>query len=107
MIAPVSKPGEGVDWTPTRSEPLPIPVTCDFHSWMKAYWLILEHPYAAITDEHGRFRIPGLPSGRHEFRVWHERVGWIERKYEVMVIEGKTIPLKPLSVKGSRFTSDE
>lgn len=59
------------------AERLPILVNCDIHSWMKAYWLVLDHPYAAVTDKDGKFKIDNLPAGEHEFRVWHERKGWL------------------------------
>jgi hypothetical protein len=59
------------------SERLPVLVNCDIHSWMKAYWLVLDHPYAAVTDKDGKFTIDKLPAGDLEFRVWHERKGWV------------------------------
>ena len=49
-----------------------IPVKCDVHPWMKAWIAVFEHPYVAVTDEEGRYRIPGLPAGRYELTVWHE-----------------------------------
>lgn len=68
---------EGFEIQAKTSERLPSKVQCDIHNWMSAWWLILDHPYAAVTDEEGRFTIEKLPAGEHEFRVWHERSGWI------------------------------
>ena len=31
--------------------------------WMSAWWLILDHPYFAVTDERGAFAIPDVPAG--------------------------------------------
>ncbi|HUG94462.1 MAG TPA: hypothetical protein VML55_26765 [Planctomycetaceae bacterium] len=59
--------------THTVAESLPTEVKCDFHPHMRAFWLILDHPYAAVTDENGEFTIDKLPAGDHEFRVWQER----------------------------------
>jgi hypothetical protein len=42
---------------------------------MRGWLLIVDHPYAAVTDEDGRFEIPQLPAGEHRFRLWHERPG--------------------------------
>ncbi|MEZ6124929.1 MAG: carboxypeptidase regulatory-like domain-containing protein [Planctomycetaceae bacterium] len=69
----------------------PFSVTCDFHAWMKAYHLPLDHPFGAVTDKDGRFEIPGLPPGKHEFAVWHESAdgNYIERKLVVDVPAGK------------------
>ena len=68
---------------------LPMQVKCDIHPWMKAYWLVLDHPYAAITDKEGNFTIEKLPVGEHTFRIWHERAGWVIRSYKVDVKPGE------------------
>lgn len=88
---------------PTTRELLPFPIACDFHPWMKGHWLVLDHPYAAKTDSQGRFRISGLPAGKHKLRLWHERVGYIERDYEIEVIDGEVTELKPVTVELERF----
>ena len=52
---------------------LPVPVTCGFHRWMKAFVFAREDPYVAVTDRYGWFQIPNLPAGEDiEFQVWHE-----------------------------------
>lgn len=78
--------GEKVDYK--LSETLPSKVNCDFHPWMMSYWLILDHPYAAVTDKEGKFTIPNLPVGEHEFRVWQEQTGYINRKFVITVKPG-------------------
>ena len=93
----------------SSSERQPIPVKCNIHPWMTANWLILDHPYAAKTDEHGNFKIEKLPAGEHQFRVWHERVGYIniDKAYSVtknrkdsltIKIGGGETALKPIEV---------
>ncbi|HVW02701.1 MAG TPA: carboxypeptidase regulatory-like domain-containing protein, partial [Planctomycetaceae bacterium] len=67
------------------SERIPMQVKDDFHPWMSAYWLVLDHPFAAITDEQGRFQIDGLPPGEYSFKVWHERSSYLERNLQVRV----------------------
>lgn len=59
------------------AERLPVPITCDIHNWMKAHWLILDHPYSAVTNEKGEFEIKHVPAGEHEFRIWHENPGYL------------------------------
>ena len=59
---------------------LPMQVKCDIHAWMKAYWLVLDHPYMAITDKNGKFNIEKIPEGEHEFIVWHERIGYLDTR---------------------------
>lgn len=69
----------------------PFAVTCDFHSWMKAYHLPLDHPYGAVTDENGRFEIKDVPAGTHDFVVWHESANgnFVERKLKVTIKPGQ------------------
>ena len=64
---------KSVQYTLKRTEDRPFRVNCDIHSWMDAYLLPTDHPFAAITDADGNFSIPDLPAGDHEFRIWHER----------------------------------
>ena len=64
--------------------PLPGPgllkVVCDVgHTWQEAYILVSDHPYFAVTDEDGAFRIEGVPPGRYRVKAWHEVLGTLER----------------------------
>jgi hypothetical protein len=47
-------------------------VTCDSHTHMGAYLLVLEHPYFAVTDENGAFVLADVPPGKYKLVVWHE-----------------------------------
>ena len=42
--------------------------------WMRGYLLATPHPYAAHTDEQGRFRLERVPAGEYEIVVW--RPNW-------------------------------
>ena len=96
LIAPNDR--EGIPVTVTQAENLPMPVKCDIHPWMRANWLIVDHPYAVITDAEGRFTMENVPAGELEFRVWHERAGYIDRKFKVKVESGKTTEIPPVKV---------
>lgn len=72
-----------------KPEIVPVPVSADCHAWVKAYILPLNHPFADVTDKNGNFTIHGLPPGTYEFKVWHERVGWLEKSLSVEVVEDK------------------
>ncbi len=71
-----------------QKEKFPIKVTCDIHPWMEAYWVVLDHPYVAITNEKGEFEIADLPVGEHEIKVWQEKIGWVVQTKMVIVKEG-------------------
>ncbi|HCS51266.1 MAG TPA: hypothetical protein DIW81_06685 [Planctomycetaceae bacterium] len=82
----------------SEAEPLPMQVTCDIHPWMRAYWFVVDHPYAVVTDAEGNFTIENLPEGEHDFRIWHERVGYIERGLEIEVKDGKVTDVGTIKV---------
>ena len=86
----------------TLAEKLPSKVGCDIHPWMIAYWVILDHPYAAITDAQGQFEIPNLPTGSHELIVWQESAGYLEKKYTVKIKDGENVE-KPLKVTSKQI----
>lgn len=73
-----------------KSEAQPLSVKCDYHTWMTAYHLPLDHPFAAVTDADGGFTITDLPAGKHTFVVWHEAVdgNFVERKLVVDIQPG-------------------
>jgi hypothetical protein len=55
----------------------PVTITCNIHSWMRAYGFILDHPYWAITDKDGNFTINNAPVGVPLQVVgWHEGAGF-------------------------------
>lgn len=84
------------------AEATPFDVRCDIHSWMSAKWLVIDHPYAALTDADGKFKIEKLPIGQHKFRVWHERAGFIEREWAVDVKEG-TNTIAPVKLTAEKL----
>jgi hypothetical protein len=86
-----------VKWQFSMPEKMPTTVKCDIHTWMEARWLIIDHPYAAVTDKEGRFKIENVPAGEHNFMIWHERAGWVfggsKRSIPVTIEAGKTTQL--------------
>ena len=71
-------------------EPNPVKVTCDLHPWMNAHWLVVDHPYATLTNEKGEFFIERLPVGEQTFRIWHERFGWIDKSLKAEIAADET-----------------
>lgn len=47
---------------------------------MAAYIAVLPHPWAAVTDEQGRFALSGMPAGAYKMYVWHETLGTLARE---------------------------
>jgi hypothetical protein len=44
------------------------------HVWMNGEMLVVPHPYYAVTDEDGNFKLTNVPPGEYEIEAWHE--GW-------------------------------
>jgi plastocyanin len=56
-------------------KPETIAVKCDVHGWMAGYWISMEHPYVAVTDANGAFKIADLPPGDYQVELWQEKLG--------------------------------
>jgi hypothetical protein len=64
-------------------------LVCDTHAWMAGYLHVFDHPYFAVTDEHGAFTISNVPAGRYTLQAWHEDAG--VRTQEITVTENEEI----------------
>jgi len=72
-----------------RRRRLPAPGVVELASgsgyfWMRAYLLVDHHPYYALTDAGGKFRLDGIPPGEYDLVAWHPdwRVAREERSQE-------------------------
>ncbi len=50
-------------------------ITCDVHGWMTGYVIVAGHPYFALTDDGGSFKIADVPAGTYTLEFWHEKLG--------------------------------
>ena len=78
-------PGASADQPTNR--PGFVIVKCDIHGWMKAFVRVDDHPFHAVSDAQGKFRIENVPEGSYTLEVWHEQFG--EQKLPVAVTTGK------------------
>lgn len=67
-------PTEGSAQTRTVEAPGVLRLLSDVHSFMQGWLHAFTHPYFAVTDAEGRFRIASVPPGQYVMHVWHE--GW-------------------------------
>ena len=56
---------------------------CDVHPWMFSYVSLEDHPFFAVTDETGHFRISGLPAGRYTIEAYHRKAGKLAQPIEI------------------------
>ena len=93
---------DGVPLVFEKPEKTPIKAVCDFHSWMNANILVVDHPFAVCTSEDGTFEINDIPAGKYKFRVWHESADFLERSYSVTVKPGEATKIE-LKYDQSKF----
>lgn len=75
------------------AQPEIIRVTCDVHDWMTAWIVVQDHPYYALTDATGAFRLSDVPAGEYELKVWHEEFGEHSRSVLVMADQEASVEI--------------
>src|SRR5918996_4817218 len=70
----------------TFGKPEIVRIDCDLHSWMRGWVVVAQHPFYALTDAQGRFKLDNVPPGQYTLRLWHERLG--ESSRQVTVAQG-------------------
>ena len=77
----------------------PVPFKCDIHPWMGAAVFVEEHPWFAVSDAQGRFRIRDVPPGSYEVEAIHETLGKVSGKVTVKAGSSTGIALTLLPKK--------
>jgi plastocyanin len=84
----VAGPSQPVEHT-FELQKRPVLIGCSLHNWMRAWIYVLPHPWFAVTDEKGAFRIAAVPPGKYTLLLTHPDTNHQERR-EVTVVAGKT-----------------
>ena len=50
-------------------------IKCDVHPWMFTNAGVQDHPYFAVTDKDGNFKISNLPNGKYTIEAYHLKAG--------------------------------
>jgi plastocyanin len=79
----VAQPKFKKEMTQKFAKPEIIKVTCDAHNWMLGWLVVSDHPYVAVTDEKGTYRLTDVPPGDYKVEVWHETLGKTEKTVKV------------------------
>ncbi len=64
-------------------EPEVIKVQCDIHEWMNGWVVVTEGSAVAITGGDGSFTIENVKPGSYKIKIWHEKLGEIEKNLTV------------------------
>lgn len=89
-----SQPATVPSLTFVFSQPETFEVRCDLHDWMKAWIVVAEHPFYAVTDDEGRFFLSDVPAGEHRLTIWHEKLGTEMRTIRVREGEETRLEIK-------------
>lgn len=80
----VAFPLKGVQLRRPLAKPDIMRFECDAgHTWMKAFVHVFAHPFFAVSDAAGRFKIEGLPPGQYVLKAWHEKLGTQTRQIQI------------------------
>lgn len=84
-------------WKAVTSPPWPI--NCSIHGWMNSWIRVFNHPYFAVTDEDGKFKIEKAPVGKYHIVAWQESIGYLSKTYK----KGDPIDIKADGVTEVNF----
>ena len=86
-VIPAGKPTQRLI---RKAETLPARIDCSIHAWMRAWLVVQDHPYVAVTAADGTFEMKNLPAGEWRIRFWQERPGNLTQFQR----DGQTVPLE-------------
>jgi hypothetical protein len=81
----IAQPTKGMEAIKTFDKPeLPLRFLCNVHQWMISYVAVFDHPFFAVTDKDGNFKLPAdLPAGKYTLVVKHMKAGEQTQEIEV------------------------
>lgn len=71
----------------------PVGFECNVHGWMKAYILVVDHPYFAVTGKDGSFALKNVPTGELDIAIRNSNGIYVQRLLKVTVEPGKVTTL--------------
>ncbi|MBI3604429.1 MAG: carboxypeptidase regulatory-like domain-containing protein [Nitrospirae bacterium] len=97
-ILNVAMPENGKNIKKPLTQSGTIGIKCDAHPFMTGALWVFDHPYFAVTDKNGEFKISDIPPGTYKVTIWHEGVP-IKEKEVTIAPGGKTNLSADLSLK--------
>jgi plastocyanin len=58
----------------------PVQIGCSLHPWMRAWVFVVPHPWFAVSDTEGKFKIDEVPAGKYTLWLRHPDTGLQERR---------------------------
>ena len=67
----------------------PLQVGCVFHSAMRAWIFVFDHPFYQVTQVDGRYRLTDVPPGEYDLEMYHP-AGDFRWRQKVRITAGET-----------------
>jgi hypothetical protein len=93
-IAPFNDNGEIIPFDQLLDKPKQLEITCELHPWAKAWILVFDHPYFAVTSNTGAFSIEDVPAGTYRVKAWHPAIGVTEQAVTFSAGQSATVGLQ-------------
>jgi hypothetical protein len=93
-IAPFNDNGQVVPFDRLLKKTAQLEVVDELHPWSKAYLVVLDHPYYAVSGKSGDFSIDGIPPGTYRLRAWHPALGLVDQTVAVTASGQANVALK-------------
>jgi plastocyanin len=75
----------------TFTKPEIVRIGCDLHGWMRAWVVVMEHPFHAVTGAAGEFTLDNVPPGKYTLNVWHETLGTVTKDVTLGQTDATTV----------------
>jgi plastocyanin len=80
VTMPAGGAGQTVKFDRAGGARRPVEIGCVFHSNMRAWVFVFDHPFYTVTKDDGRFRLSDVPAGEYELELAHPAGGLHWRK---------------------------
>lgn len=94
VVAPFFNSGQIVATERLAKTPGMVEVKCTDHPWEHGFLAVFDHPYFAVTDDNGSFKIDSLAPGSYKLMVWREGMAKPSEQ-QVQVAAGGTATIAP------------
>jgi hypothetical protein len=74
-LAPFTDDGQVIPYDRLLRAPGVLEFSVESRPMSRAWVVVLDQPYFAVTDAHGSFAIDSIPPGIHHIRAWHPMLG--------------------------------
>lgn len=102
LTMPAGGTGHTIKFDKAGSVRRPLEIGCVFHSNMRAWVFVFDHPFFAVTKADGKFRLEDVSAGEYELEMVHP-AGGLKAKKTVTVKAGETtkvdLELSPSDVR--------